>query len=230
MVRLFYVLRGIRRCQGNSWARPPRVPITVPLLKVILRFIYWSFSTYDRCLWEAVTLLAFFGLLRVSEYTAPSSRQFDSEQALCIEDVSINIHTSSLSVRLNASKTDPFRAGVTLRFSATRHFLCPVRAMIEFLRVRRATTSFLFVFADGSLLTRSRVSQLLQAVFPFSHVTTHSFRRGGASVLAQCGMPAYVIQVLGRWRSDAFMRYLSFSDRFLAAAHGRMARSDLPNS
>ena len=38
--------------------------------------------------------------------------------------------------------------------------------------------------------------------------STHSVRIGGASILAAAGMPAYSIQLMGRWKSSAFMLYI----------------------
>ena len=66
MERLQYVLRGIRRLQGNSHTRPPRAPITLPML----RFMFTSAGLFpaiqDRCMIRSAITLAFFGLLRVS--------------------------------------------------------------------------------------------------------------------------------------------------------------------
>ena len=36
----------------------------------------------------------------------------------------------------------------------------------------------------------------------------HSLRIGGATALAYSGAPEHVIKALGRWRSDAYLRYL----------------------
>ena len=41
--------------------------------------------------------------------------------------------------------------------------------------------------------------------------TTHSLRIGGASALANRGVPDYMIQRLGRWKSLAFLDYLRMS-------------------
>ena len=65
---LYYVMRGIRRTQGDSLMREPRSPITVSHLWLMFAFISSSkFSAYDKALWKYVTVIAFFGLLRVSE-------------------------------------------------------------------------------------------------------------------------------------------------------------------
>ena len=155
-------------------------------------------SDYDGVMWRATLSLAFFGLLRISEYAAPSIFEFDPLIHLCFDDVSFVAHGSVLLVRLKGSKTDPFRMSTTLRIASTGHRVCPVTAMLEFLKIRHSGNPFLFAFKDGQLLTRERVVLLLRAAFPENpNLNTHSFRRGGASALAAAGYPPYVIRILG---------------------------------
>ena len=83
----------------------------------------------------------------------------------------------------------------------------------------------MFFFGDGSLLTRSRVAGVLQRFAPLDAVNTHSLRQGGATMLAQLGVAPYVIQGMGRWSSDAYRRYIQFSDGFIAGVMGGMAQA-----
>lgn len=39
----------------------------------------------------------------------------------------------------------------------------------------------------------------------------HSFRRGAATAAAEAGFTEYEIQLLGRWRSDAYKLYIESS-------------------
>ena len=41
-----------------------------------------------------------------------------------------------------------------------------------------------------------------------SRYSSHSLRIGGASVLAAAGLPDYMIQLIGRWKSLAFLTYI----------------------
>ena len=41
-----------------------------------------------------------------------------------------------------------------------------------------------------------------------SKYSGHSFRRGGATIALQCGLPVDLIKVQGDWRSNACERYL----------------------
>jgi hypothetical protein len=47
---------------------------------------------------------------------------------------------------------------------------------------------------------------------------THSNRSGGAMSMFLSGTPVYTIMLIGRWSSDAFMRYIR--KQVLAASHG----------
>ena len=87
--------------------------------------------------------------------------------------------------------------------------MCPYSALIHFMRVRPSAPGPLFIFANGHYLTRGDIVFILRTVFPAqTSLNTHSFRIGGASALASAGLPDYVIQVIGRWSSDSFLRYI----------------------
>ena len=67
MGKLYYVLRGIWRLQCNGSCQ--RLPITPQHLRDMITFIENSlFTSYDKAMWKGLILVAFFGLLRVSEY------------------------------------------------------------------------------------------------------------------------------------------------------------------
>ena len=227
MLRLPYVLRGIRRRQGSTHTRPPRLPITLAHLRCILHYLRVSLPPYDCTMLTAAVLTAFFGLLRVSEYTSPTTSRFDSTVHLTLDDVHINWIRRLVYLRIKASKTDPFRLGVTIRLGATNNFLCPVHAMLRYIMIRGVRWGPLFMFGDYNFLTRAHITTLLRHSLPRTpNVNTHSFRRGGASALAAVGTPTYVIQIMGRWRSDAYIRYVTFSDEFILNANRIMAHPD----
>ena len=119
-------------------------------------------------------------------------------------------------VVIKKSKTDPFCMGATLRIYSISHPLCPVRAISRFLRRRGTQPGPFFMYQNGTYLTRQKMRDLLARSLPFlNNVNTHSFRRGGASALADAGVPGHVVQILGRWKSGAYTQYIQFSDQFL---------------
>ena len=44
--------------------------------------------------------------------------------------------------------------------------------------------------------------------FPISKIGTHSLRAGAATAMFLAGVPAETIQLIGRWRSQTFLRYI----------------------
>ena len=198
LVKLHYVIRGIKRSQGNWHKRAPKSPITTGQLNYILKYVNTRCNLHTGRMMTAAILTAFFGLLRVSEYTTNTATTFDPDTDLCVNDVTINFHMRIIAISLKASKTDPFREGINVKFSATNQPLCPFMAMVAFLSSRPAIQGPLFVFTNGRFLTQNHVASLLSACFPgVITISTHSLRRGGASALAAAGVPTYVIQIMG---------------------------------
>ena len=69
--RLYLVLRGIKRSLGNKFKKPKRIPVTPGMLRAIKFNLFNSSILYnDKLMTWAIVLTAFFGFLRVSEYTS----------------------------------------------------------------------------------------------------------------------------------------------------------------
>ena len=97
--------------------------------------------------------------MKAGEFTCPTTFRFDSESMLSPEDVSVDQHQSPslLCMKLKCSKTDPFRAGVAIFLGRTDNVLCPVAAVLTYLAVCPQAPGPLFVFKDGSYLTREHL-------------------------------------------------------------------------
>ena len=221
---LHYVLLGIHRVQGGRLSRPLRNPITTHHMLTLRAHLAHTFSTHDAlALWAAFSS-AFFGLLRSSEYSCPSSSTF-SAASLLGAHLSFAPDNSAASLFLPKSKTDRFARGAHISLFAVPSPLCPVSALWHFSRIRRYSAGLpLFTLDDGHFLTRDLVVSVLRSAFPTEpNLNTHSFRIGGASALAEAGVPEYVIQAMGRWSSDSFLRYIRTPRDSLRSFHHRMS-------
>lgn len=228
MHQLYYLLRGIRRTQGTSRSRPPRLPITVTHLYKLHNFINNKQIPFmDKLLlWSAITT-AFFGLLRSAEYTSSHVKQYNSSYTLLLSDVSFSPNLTYMAIKIRASKTDPFRTGCTVRIGATGNHLCPVSALYHFIRHRTSINRPLFTYSDGSYLTRSRIATILFNCFQDYRINTHSLRIGGATTMASAGIPDSTIMILGRWSSNAYQLYLRMSDSLIRNTTHKMSITTL---
>ena len=225
--RLHYFLRGVRRAQGLRFRRPRRIPITISHLRHLLSSTRALLSPADARCFTAAFLLAFFGLLRVSEFTTPSITSFDTTTHLCPADVSFSPTFHMAYIRIKASKTDSFREGCTIRLAATGiPDMCPVQALRDYISGVRGFRGPFFALSNGQCLTRHHINSVLRRVFPWAlpgTIASHSFRIGGASMLCSLGVPDATIQIMGRWSSDAFRQYLHISDNRIARLQRSMA-------
>ena len=88
----------------------------------------------------------------------PCESGFDPSSHLSWGDLVVDVlgQPSVMSVRLKASKTDPFWKGITLFIGKVSSALCLVSAMLAYLSVQGRQDGPLFWFQDGKPLTRQR--------------------------------------------------------------------------
>ena len=227
MSRLEYILQGVRREKAGQANKPgtQRQPITPSILLKV--FSVWSRLEASalpkaKMLWAAACL-AFFGFLRVGEFTSPTVHTFDSNVHLTRQDISVDHpkQPSVMYVTLKQSKTDQLKNGVTLVLGKTNQLLCPVSSMMSYLVVRGSSTGPLFIYPDKSFLTRDRfvdeVRRALHAVgVDPTLFNSHSFRIGAATTAAARGLEDSLIKTLGRWESSAYLRYVKIPRSELA--------------
>ena len=225
MHSLGFVLRGLRRSQADRFTRPPRRPITVTTLILLRAYIHRRFPARDAVMLLAAILSAFFGLLRSAEYCSPSPRRFDPAVHLQYRDLTLDPARGVASLRIKASKTDPFREGASVRLCRTGSALCPFTALHQLLGAHPTFVGPLFAFQDGSYLTRARLGHILRGAFPSScDLNTHSFRIGGASAAGAMGFSSAMIQALGRWQGDSFRRYVQLPAKYVFHAQLSMLK------
>ena len=203
-----HALRGYARLAPS--AKDPRMPITLNHMRIIKAHLISSTSDrYEQALYWCACTFAFFGFLRVSEFTVSKY----TNHSLRFADV--RLFSEYVQLHIPSSKTDQFSHGAQMNLHATKRSACPVRAFRKYSALRPATLppeSPVFVLRCGSYLTRKMFDRFIQSVFPRQSgtpkISSHSFRIGAATAAASRGNPVELIQKSGRWKSDAFARYV----------------------
>ena len=248
--RLRRIIDGARNIFGEA-PRRDRYPLTRDILVRILSFPLISLDgpldyldvdahLEARALRASFTL-AFAAFLRIGEFTysplalADWSRQ--SSRLLTRQAVTISSTGDALCLVLPQSKTDPSRKGVTLVVARSDpgDIACPVQAMVDYF----ASTAH-FALPGSPLFFRTNASHtkllpwtrayvlrrlalcLEQAGIDARGFSGHSFRRGAATTAAHNNLGGYEIQLLGRWKSDAYKAYIDTPPAQLHALSRRL--------
>ena len=226
---LQYVLRGIKRSPRHA-AQQRRLPITPAIMRTLKdQWAPAAVRDQDFVMLWAACCLGFFGFMRAGEFSVTQAGDFDPANSLCLGDLAVDNHQtpSIVKVQLKQSKTDPFRKGVAIFLGRTQADLCPVSAILAYVAVRPAVAGPLFVFKDGSFLTRERFVSCIRRALSAAGIDTrgysgHSFRIGAATTAALAGIEDSTIKMLGRWESSAYQRYLRTPRETLAAVSARL--------
>jgi len=246
-LQLARVVRGVQRIASQP--RRLRLPLTIEILRRV-----WAIEIdqgWDDVLFRAAISLGFFAFLRLGELAvADSNVAFDPSIHPTVGDISFLQHEQHgryATFRIKVSKTDPFRQGSTVHLGVTNSPICPVSALGTYLHFRRLvppgagiplTSAPLFVCDDGRVLTKAIFIGMLRtrmraAGLDNTAFTGHSLRIGAATTAAAAGLPDWLIKAMGRWKSDAYLRYvrtpvaqiLAVSERLLSATVGPTAPS-----
>jgi integrase len=216
--RVQRVIRGINIFHGaREGDRRERLPITRDLLLRILTRL--DTHTQEGATYHAAFCTAFAAFLRVGEFTwtaADLSTADFCSWHITRRSVQFAEDDSRAYLTLPASKTDPFRIGITITIAAAPDAACPVKSLRHlFEKHPLPSYSPLFTLtgaAPDPAFTRTKVINrlrdlLLELGIPGNY-SGHSFRRGAATWARSIGIPDADLQLLGRWKSDAYKRYI----------------------
>jgi hypothetical protein len=205
--------RVITRClAGCKKLHPSAVVRKRPLTRAevgVIANLYSGSLNHDDHLFAALLTVGFHGLFRLGELVWPDS--------VLLRDHRKVIHRSSVkqlpcgfSLFLPGHKADRFFEGSTVILQQLSAPDDPFVAMQRYISIRDLSFPFnyeLWLRPNGHIPTRSWFIARLRQHFP-SEVAGHSLRSGGATALAESGVPHHIIQAIGRWSSEAFKIYI----------------------
>ena len=181
-------------------------------------------NPFQVCFMNALTI-GFFALLRRSNICPPSPKEFDCEKHLTRGDV--RIQDDGVIVQLKWSKTNQHNSKVfEIPIANSGHqVLDPPRMFRDFnskFPVHDHDPCFSFYYCGHLYILTQRdlasmVTTSLENVGVASQgITTHSIRKGGATLLTRSGVKVPALKEHGTWLSDAYLGYVHFNlaDKF----------------
>lgn len=203
------LMKGIKR--GKGACPSYKLPINPADLMCIHSSI--NLDKAEDCLFWAMTLTCFFGLLRVNNVLSNRG----SAPAILQKDCRITQKGIILTVK--GTKTIQCRERVLevpLPYIANSP-LCPTSAILNLLgRTTSDEDKPLFVLDSNrgprgltaAQMRRKLTCALTRLGYQAADYGTHSLRRGGATWLILSGVPLPIVKALGDWKSDCVQNYI----------------------
>lgn len=205
-------LEGLRKLKAKPDNRLPITPII--LEKLIESLSHLRICKFYQVLLKAMFLIAFHAFLRLGEITDNGSQNHNIQFSAITFNIQDKIPTE-IEINMQQFKHSVGKSCFKLNISRNekRGELCPVQALWEYCMIRGSKIGPLFCFLDGTPIPRSFFSKHLQVALSWANCDTHrykghSFRIGAASCAAAMGISDDQIQVMGRWKSNAFKKYI----------------------
>lgn len=205
-------LEGFKRNRGPQIDQ--RDAISIPILtKLITHAPKYCTSIYEATLFSAAFSLAFFALLRVSEFTKNNSKDA-TEVSKQIQFSNVLISKGTIQLQILHSKTQQRGKPVKIAINENREVYCPLLNMKKYLKVRpKCKNGDLFIHMNHKSLTTYQFNAVLKKALCFLHldnsqIRSHSFRIGGTTYLKTNNVSDEKIMQLGRWKSNAYQRYI----------------------
>ena len=195
-----------------------RLPITLPILdQLILVAPSLVGSPYQVCQFQAMCSLAFYAFLRLGEITGYKGGS--CSYPLQISQLTKLVNNSQELIAFKVTFKQYKHCYNDRPFSivvSRQHHSSPVELLIQYLELRGTIPGPLFITVDEAPVTRSYFSnQPASAIRRCGLSPTfykgHSFRIGAASHTADRGLSDAQIRLLGRWKSNAFLKYMRVS-------------------
>jgi hypothetical protein len=191
-----------------------RLAVTESIMLVLKERIRgWDRSTVDKLLVWTVCTVAFAGAFRIHELLCRLESTFDRDFELCGAD--LRDQGGSLSFTLKCPKEQKTAAPTVVDVFENGGQLCPLAAYRKWRKLTELQKDLpVFRWADGHPLTGKKLNGILADLLADKltnangTITTHSFRSGIASMMAQKGFCTEDIKAIGRWSSRAYEVYI----------------------
>jgi hypothetical protein len=219
-------LTGCKRLRGVPTNR--KRALTMHDLHIVVDH-YAESTSHDDLLFVSQLLTGFFALMRLGELTIPDDKSlFDFRKIT--KRTSVTFSNNDYRFFLPSHKADRFFEGNTVIIQRHTGTINPLSFFKKYLKSRDRLFPFstdLWLRADGSRPSRSFFIRRMKLFFS-NDIAGQSMLAGGATSLAENGIPPHLIQAIGRWASPAFQIYIRKNPVLLQALlFGRAAHEPL---
>ncbi|KAH9924119.1 hypothetical protein B0H21DRAFT_701128 [Amylocystis lapponica] len=231
--RLSYVLNGVEALAPKG--RPPRPPVTREMLEALHDDLDAN-EPENACILAAADI-AFWTQSRLGELFSTAKASYDPQRVPARSHLSIpsSLH-GSRRLHYPYTKTKKYSgddAIITRQVGSSD----PISSLQHHLVRNDMPANFpLFAFRAGDggciCLTKKHFLRVCNGVWRLRgipHTTGHSFRIGGTTELLTRGVDPDIVKTMGRWSSDAFLRYWRRIDD-IVPAHAQMLRPVLKSN
>ena len=189
---------------------------------------------YNLMIWAACST-AYFGLLRVCKFTASSPKHNTSFTNLFLSDITIDSHVAPQVANQNHFETVKDRSiqtGYTHLLRQNRSSSLPSKGTNPLPRQTWKQTWPIFILPTNWSLTRATFREACNAIFQNlklhpHNFNTHSFIIGAAISAKQAGI-SDSHKSLGKWRSNAYLKYVRVSPQDLSKSSKHLVISPTP--
>ena len=209
-------MKGCLRLYSSPTKR--KRALTLSDLKTVL-FTLSRSSAHDDLLFKTMLLTGFFALMRLGELCFPNTIKLRNWKKVTKRS-SVVTTPEQYEFHLPCHKADQFFEGNRIIIKQKQYSnIDPLICFLEYLSSRDSAfplSSPLWLTSKGCVPTRDFFISRLRRFFD-DDVAGQSMRAGGATSLAEHGVPPSLIQLIGRWSSDAFFIYIRKSPVLIQA-------------
>lgn len=206
----FLVQKTLKAIQRKSQTCDIRMPITLDILgRLVDAASHIAHSDYEYHMLKAFFLVMFFGFFRIRELMVDPQKP---QSVIDITQVTRNSSGFVISIAHFKHNVTGHPTLICLTAKQDRK-LCPVEALIDYVRKRGRYAGSLFLDQQRQPVTRNLFCTRLKSCVRFCGLDpnlykSHSFRVGACTLASEQNIPNETIRLLGRWKSDAFKRYI----------------------
>ena len=206
---LFMVQKLLAACNKVNTSADTRLPITIVILQRLSRSLDHTVQKpYNRQLFRTMYTVAFFGFMRLAEITQ------DKNKVVALHLDQVQICESAVVITIKKFKHNLSLKPIQIVLPAQQDkLICPVHQMRLYIQNRGISSGPLFRYFEGKPVSRNFFNTNLKSALKFCQLEvslykSHSFRIGAASYYAQLGFSDAQIRDMGRWNSNAFVKYI----------------------